>query len=598
MTSDSNADLDEVPRPQVEVFDHTLMWPVLLHDTRTDSQRKPKSGRAKLEEYRQEIESTGVWKRVDTAKDENFCQPYNEVVYFHPFARKFLYDRPDGFNVDDPEFNEGVWQFERNDIVGVTVTLGNDVKITLAVSKVQLFLFDTFVAVAVIRLTNANSWSDDPETKSPRLNRDDKALRDRLSAEDQEQLGPIDLDVVLAFQEVFRRCYPPFWYDDGSAGLCPHSVDWIMDKSTTTSEKQISSDYREQTKFRDFVSRNVQSPVVQHFQFVMAPLVPYRRKHEGIQQRWLAYRQILDERIPVMSYVAVDRTDRMREADFFRLTFCDSPGNHPGVFPYSIGSPDVKNFPGDFVYDRFWGQKFREEVGGKWLKEQREGASEWTRYLCCGFGFVAVGSQSSWMFRELIRKHMQHHYFKLGLIAHFGRASLLAFDDRLAYAVQGRTSGDSWLSCVNAETTFRRKVREIEDDFVTFRTRYWFAEVSNHLQAREMFDWWGRHLEVDSLFKQVEGKIHTVNEVLERQDTQELNQKVERLTTWGISIALASLGAAIFTIAQTAAEIKFESRPFKWIAGITLFASLLAITVVILNDLGKCIEKRIKRDRK
>lgn len=626
MTSDPTAADSKLQRPQVQVFDHTLMWPVLLHDTRDSSQRPAQSGSAKLEEWSTQITSTKVWKQVDMTGDEDYRQPYEEVVYFHPFARKFLYDRPKDADPDDHEFDEGVRLFERNDIVGVKTVISRDnprpeFTLTLAVAKVQLFLFDTFVAVAVIRLTNANGKvekKDEAGRPIEVLTEFDAALREQLHPDDQRNLGAIDLDAVLAFQEVFRRCYPPFWKTsdktDSSAepGVSPKSVVWLMRNPSRAEPESLESDYPDQPKFRNFVAENVQSPVARHFQMVMEPLIPFRSRHRSVVSprdgtiRWLAYRQILDERIPVMSYIAVDDPLRLTEADFFRLAFCDSPGADPGLFPYSIHSPDVKTFPGDFVYDRFWGPRYRfeeqaftnvsrtnEEMIRDLDRLKKFQTQYTTRYLCSGFAFVSVGSVTDDDYRIFVRAHMKRHYFKLGLIAHFGRASLLAFDDRLAYAVQHRSSGDSWINIDSAEKTFRKHLKRIEDEFVTFRTRYWFSEVSNHMQAREIFDWWGRHLEVDTLFLQVKGKIHTVNEVLERQDTQELNKQVKWLTRWGLGITILSVLIAIFSAVRDVVGFEFCSPDSLWIVGLLVFLCVTVASLAFWNDLVKCIGHRM-----
>lgn len=551
-------------------FDHILMWPLLLHDTRENkNQAQQRDRAARIKEWTDEITARGQgpWQQINTTTDDDFRQPYDEVVYFHPFVRKFLYDHT---NKREVEFAGGVNLFERDDIVGVKTELDNDINLQLAALKVQLFLFDSEVAIVVVRLTN-ESTQRCPAT------------------------GPLPIDDVLSFQEVFRRCYPPFWMkgETPEPGCCPRKVEWVFADSTKSpTSQECRSNYTDQSAFRDFVHDHVQSPVAAHFQYLLGPLSCYQSRYTA-DRSWLAYRQILDERIPVMSYLAVDDPQKLTEADFFRLTYCDSPGSHPSVFPYSVGSPDVREFPGKYVYDRFWGPKYRDDDSVSFASRA---AHSWatTRYLCSGFAFSAVGASNDGTFAEHIRRHMQHHYFKLGLIAHFGRATLLRFDDRLAYAVQKRDAQEP-----NSDAKFHQDVKRIEDDFVTFHTRYWFSEVSNHIQPRELFSWWCGHLEVDDLFDQVHRKIQTVSEVLERQATEQLNDRIERLTYLSVGLTLLSLVLAGVTLARDYFDLKINSSCCH-IFGFVIAFSLIALVSLVLGRwlvglVKSCIRQKNRR---
>lgn len=587
------------PRPKVILFDHTLIWPVILHDcdpskTSRDGQHERED--PSLQEWRAQICSTGTWKHVAASDvhhddierplDSEYRQLYEEVVYFHPFVRKFLYDRPKSVKAQavddcaacraprsDHEFEGGIDLFERDDVHGVTVGVYRaDIKttrtMTLGVSKVQLFLFDTFVAMLVVRLTNRL-----PEGLFPAVS---QKILDQGSHE-------LDLDDVLALQEVFRRAYPPFWFGSRKSvtetpGYMPSSLDWLNSDGQRIADRHTdrpkpSSNANQQQVIRSFVHQTVQSPVVEHFQFLMHPLIPYEFKTVTANERhWLAYRQILDERIPVVNYLAFDDPRALTEADWFRLTFCDSPGSDPRVFPYSVNSPDVSELPKKYCIDRYWGPKYRDADLPKLSSDVAAESWVTTRYLCCGFAFGVVGRYSddkSDMFTVFIREHMQHHYFKLGLIAHFGRASLLAFDDRLALAVQHRKMGE--------ETEFREDVKELEQDFVTFRSRYWFSEVSNHLQGRELFDWWAGHLEVDSLFQQVQGKIDAVAESIDRQETAELNELVKKMTVWSIALATSALGIALLALVN---DTDLSNEIIRVPTNRALFTILMAVGTV------------------
>src|SRR4029434_9747808 len=92
----------------------------------------------------------------------------------------------------------------------------------------------------------------------------------------------------------------------------------------------------------------------------------------------------------------------------------------------------------------------------------------------------------------------RHQYFLLGLIAHFHRATLLVFRNRLVSAM-------SLLSDYSAETVkrFKREIRLTHENFLRFTHRYWFHDVSNQGPASDLFDRWVAQLGTDRLFAEV-----------------------------------------------------------------------------------------------
>jgi hypothetical protein len=67
------------------------------------------------------------------------------------------------------------------------------------------------------------------------------------------------------------------------------------------------------------------------------------------------------------------------------------------------------------------------------------------------------------------------------LIAHFHKAALLMFSDRLAEAVNRLDVRDA-----AAVLKFRADTRLALETFLRFTHRYWFHEVSHHEQAQHL----------------------------------------------------------------------------------------------------------------
>ena len=110
------------------------------------------------------------------------------------------------------------------------------------------------------------------------------------------------------------------------------------------------------------------------------------------------------------------------------------------------------------------------------------------------------------------RAHFQHHYFKLGLIAHFHRVSLLNFKVRIANALEewraaGADAEQGW-------TRFARALAVLQRDFLMFRNMYWFTELTNQIQGRELFDLWSQHLNTRPLFDQIKAELQEAEQIV------------------------------------------------------------------------------------
>ena len=76
----------------------------------------------------------------------------------------------------------------------------------------------------------------------------------------------------------------------------------------------------------------------------------------------------------------------------------------------------------------------------------------------------------------------RHQYFLLFLIAHFHKAALLMFSDRLVDALNKLDIRDA-----DSVKRFKRTIRQLLEIFLRFTHRYWFHEVSEQPQAQELY---------------------------------------------------------------------------------------------------------------
>jgi hypothetical protein len=124
-----------------------------------------------------------------------------------------------------------------------------------------------------------------------------------------------------------------------------------------------------------------------------------------------------------------------------------------------------------------------------------------------------------------VLSQFRHQHFLLFLIAHFQKAALLMYSDRLAEALKNLDIGDA-----ASVRHFKRTIRDSFAGFLRFTHRYWFHEVSEQAQVRALFRMCSNHLELDPLYTEVKERIAEMNQYLETDSLRRQANTVVRLT--------------------------------------------------------------------
>jgi Mg2+ and Co2+ transporter CorA len=145
-----------------------------------------------------------------------------------------------------------------------------------------------------------------------------------------------------------------------------------------------------------------------------------------------------------------------------------------------------------------------------------------------GHAFVVVGDIDDRFFTDEasgILGQFRHQHFLLGLIAHFHKAALLMLSDRLVVAL-------ARLDIHRAESIrrFKRDIRQTMEIFLRFTHRYWFHEVSDQAQTRDLFRMWSDHLGTDGLYAEVRQRIMDMAQYLDSDQLRRQAETVIRLT--------------------------------------------------------------------
>jgi len=501
----------------VQHFRQILLWPLQLMPLRPGGPfRQPWQA---LEE----LGPSNPWHEVvdEFADDGEAFQErhYKEFVTFLPYTQRFLFGegRMPRDATDRPCRGASPMRvFRRDDVAAVrVVTKANAVPLTLSVAHIHLYFFrDINVVLLNVEIAGA----------------------------------ALPLAQVQDTLYRFGRAYPAGWDADGQGLNCMHRVDWL------SAEGQVlaSSDSEQRERFLSFVRQHRMARISAHWEWLLRPLaLDCGEAAAGMPH----YRLLEYYRMPMMAYIALENPGALSRDDCMRLGLVStSDGGHSPPLSEHEGS----DFEKRFCYDRFW-------CGS--------GLAPHTRYICCGHALVVIGDRNSSFFTNPetgVLAQFRHQHFLLFLIAHFQKATLLMFSDRLADAL-GRLD----IASPPSVKQFKRSIRQLFGMFLAFTHRYWFHDISEQAQTKALFHLCATHLDLDALYLEVRERIHDMNQYLDTDSLRRQANTVVRLTvvtTFGLigTVATGFLGMNL---------INETEAPTWW--RVLLFSGVLAITVAV-----------------
>ena len=321
------------------------------------------------------------------------------------------------------------------------------------------------------------------------------------------EVGAGDLPLVQAQDLLYRfgRAYPAGWDAQGRALHCMDSVEFL----DADGRVLAGSDAQRRELFLAHVAEHRAPRIAAHWAFMLEPLVSDHSGRPGP----LRFRQIEYYRMPTMAYLALDDPRALTRNDFVRLGLLTAApeGDNEALLPFA--EPMLAEFEQRHCYDRFWSDA---------------GAAPNTRYLCSGHSLVVVGDARAHFYNCAERgvlAQFRHQHFLLFLIAHFQKAALLMFSDRLAEALKHLDIADP-----ESVRRFKRAIRDSFAAFLRFTHRYWFHEISEQAQARALFRLCTGHLGLDALYAEVKERIADMSGYLEADSLRRQANTVVRLT--------------------------------------------------------------------
>lgn len=451
----AHAPLDPVQvMPVVRAFHQILVWPLQL---------LPLKERSQIHHHWELLERdpSHVWKVVD---DEFSTDPeafqerhYREFVTFLPYVQRLLYGEGTKRHSMAAYGESPIKVYRRTDVAKVRIGFpGRDAPILFDVRHVDLYFFyDVDVAVLAVEVSGAD----------------------------------LPLDIVQESLHRFGRAYPAGWTLQGDGINCPRTVEWLAADGRVLAV----SDYEERTRYLASVCRERAPMLAAHWQYLLSPMAPYQAEQGGA----LRFRHLEHYRMPLLAYLAIERPEQLTRADFVRLAYASAPGDRHEL-PFS--DEFLATFEANHCYDRYF-DAARSEGGLS------------TRVMCCDHAFLIVGDAGRAVFTDAERGvlgQFRHQFFLLALIAHMHKAALLMMSDRLVQAV-------TRLNIEQQDTIrrFRAETRGLLEIFLRFTHRYWFHDVSDHVQTRDVFHVLVKHLGTDRLYAEIREELKDMGSYLD-----------------------------------------------------------------------------------
>lgn len=503
-------------------FRQILLWPVELVPT------NPEPVHHDFAAILAKLGPNNPWKEIEdefTGDPTNFQERhYNEFVTFLPPVQRFLYGSGRSKVVGSVSSERPVKTFRRTDVTALRVTLTPGAEpIELKIAHVDLyFFFEIDVAILALEL-----YAD-------------------------------DIGLAAAQDVMFRlgRTHPAYWEKTGVAGHCPAKVEFLAGDGKVLS----ASDYEDRGKFLTQVCAKRAARVAAHWQFLLNPLVP----HHSDQTGSLRYKQLEYYRMPQMALLAMKAGNDLTRADYVRLAFASGPGDCSEL-PFS--QRHLEDFEERYCYDRYFCQ--HNEV-------------EWpeSRYMSCGHALVVTGSADNPFFVDSNHgcvNSFRHEHFLVFLIAHFHKASLLMFSDRLTGALSKLDTNNK-----NAVLLFRKASRRTLETFLRFTHRYWFHAVSNQTQAHDIFELCRSHLEVDRLYDDIRQEIQEMSEFLENDALRKQSDTMMRLT---VVTTLGLIGTTVTGfLGMNLLDWHDQTSSWRVEAFLTVLVPTLILTVIAIAN--------------
>ncbi len=337
-----------------------------------------------------------------------------------------------------------------------------------------------------------------PSTQTLRGFKDDP-LRDKYE--------DLQLEAWLRFSRLARQLYPSFTEQGEEGKIAPLSLSKVeVDEPIYSFDKQMKPN------FPKAIGEQL-SPVVREILLSF-----FAEKDQKAVKEWLSDSlKLYDDRmfISVAYSLAGAQHDQRTLNIINALTgTTDRVGDVWGDFDNLPYSPSALQEYLEGSRFEFW-----EEIGGTYTFTDMVNA------------YVYRGS----FFRDVIAPvHIPAIYDRMLVQALFYQTSLRSYNHAITDKTTELLSGKG----------SKKNTKDIENllgEFIRFTNQYWFAEITNQMQGKVIFDRQLKGLNVDQHFALLQDEIDRTNAYVHAEFEQRQNEKADNLNKFAILIAIIAL---------------------------------------------------------
>ena len=157
-------------------------------------------------------------------------------------------------------------------------------------------------------------------------------------------------------------------------------------------------------------------------------------------------------------------------------------------------------------------------------------------------GFTGFSRFSSVMISDInqagyIYNHFQSMYYQIAILLLFYRGAILNFSDRsekLSNCIHELHHGGAH-NCKEQKALKKilQEADRLNKEFLLFRNKFWFREVTAQDQGIEIFDLWSKRMRNPELMRDVESEINTLFEFIDSLNEKNISKKINILTIIG-----------------------------------------------------------------
>jgi hypothetical protein len=473
---------------------------------------------------------------------------YAEFVYFYDFLQSILFSSKDTLSENEQPI---IRLFRRMDVKSAEIWLSAQKKVVAAIDRCNLYLFATGAAAFVLEVDFRGVVEGELETGD--------GTPKGFERLDSRSYSPLMLSDVQTVIDRLRRTYVPYYDKDHEPGGMPYRLIYLDEDCNPLTLAGDASDADRRNVGKQMELAEAEAVIMRAGQERTAPtdeawralLAPLRlHGYEDASSNGPVWRHVVDERIPMMSFVSLTGADAYlsgtagaahinhsvtpaevalpEQRDFYLLSRGDwvrlCNGDTSGTDPLPYAPAFLADFESCHCYDRFV------------ASDATDSAS---RTMFAGYHTCFAGA--GWYFDKLISHHFRRHYFQMALVLTMEHASLLALSSRISALVREFKGKPEASRDPIAQKKFRKGIVDVQKEFLDFVHIYRFTGVSNQIQPMEMFTLWRRSLGLDQMFADVKQELEAAGAfalATEQADQSEAANRLSIVATLGVVAGL------------------------------------------------------------